>query len=103
MREWDFKQPDREPPAPVAPPPCPGRVSRVWELKSGVSIALGLAPSNITTNGFILLFPALMPRAGEEPRTFIFRPLDAGGREVGEEYRAEITGDQAEKALRGLA
>jgi hypothetical protein len=71
---------------------------RVWRKRNGVPSGLGVIEPTATEEDLVRKFPGAMPVPGEERATFVLRPLDTSGREIGQQITMHI--DQEHAALR---
>ena len=71
---------------------------RVWRKRNGVPSGLGVIEPTATEEDLVRKFPGAMPVSGEERATFVLRPLDTAGREIGQQITMHI--DQDHAALR---
>lgn len=70
---------------------------RVWKVENGNKAALGAIDANCTDEDFVRQFYTAMPKPGEGKCTYILRPIDALGNELG--HQAAHTVHEAHATL----
>lgn len=66
---------------------------RVWQIRNGIPIAMGVLDKSVSEEEFIRFFNQNMPMPGEPPGRYTLRAIDQNHNEVGTEITLRIPSD----------